>query len=136
MKSAASFRQKRCRFLLCALALLLAFPAAGGDGGQRRQPSGVAGETPREVAASLGMGWNLGNQMDAFADGVAQETVWGNPPVGQAFFDSLSAAGFTSVRIPVTWMGTSARHRTTASSRTIWSAWPNLWAAPSGRGST
>lgn len=105
MKSAASFRQKRCRFLLCALALLLAFPAAGGDGGQRRQPSGVAGETPREVAASLGMGWNLGNQMDAFADGVAQETVWGNPPVGQAFFDSLSAAGFTSVRIPVTWMG-------------------------------
>lgn len=105
MKSAASFRQKRCRFFLCALALFLAFPAAGGDGGQRRQPSGVAGETPREVAASLGMGWNLGNQMDAFADGVAQETVWGNPPVGQAFFDSLSAAGFTSVRIPVTWMG-------------------------------
>ena len=105
MKSAASFRQKRCRFFLCALALFLAFPAAGGDGGRCRQPSGVAGETPRGVAASLGMGWNLGNQMDAFADGVAQETVWGNPPVGQAFFDSLSAAGFTSVRIPVTWMG-------------------------------
>lgn len=58
-----------------------------------------------QVARWLGMGWNLGNQLDAIAEGVSNETVWGNRPVTQVTFDKLAAAGFTSVRIPVTWMG-------------------------------
>ena len=57
------------------------------------------------LARWLGMGWNLGNQLDAIAEGVSNETVWGNRPVTQVTFDKLAAAGFTSVRIPVTWMG-------------------------------
>ena len=56
-------------------------------------------------AARLGLGWNMGNHMDAFSNGVANETVWGNPMATQATFDGVKAAGFTSVRIPVTWMG-------------------------------
>lgn len=51
---------------------------------------------------SLGLGWNLGNQMDAHINGVANETSWGNRMATQQTFDSLRAYGFTSVRIPVT----------------------------------
>ena len=57
------------------------------------------------LAATLGLGWNMGNQLDAINGGVSNETCWGNPAATQATFDGVKAAGFTSVRIPVTWMG-------------------------------
>ena len=65
----------------------------------------IAGEDPWTVAKSLGLGWNLGNQLDAHNSGVANETAWGNQKTTQALFDKLAAAGITTVRIPVTWMG-------------------------------
>lgn len=58
-----------------------------------------------EVARQIGLGWNLGNQFDSNNNGVSGETLWGNPAVTQATFDKLAAAGFTAVRIPITWMG-------------------------------
>ena len=68
-------------------------------------PCQIGGTTPREVALSLGVGWNLGNQMDAHANGVSNETCWGNPATTQKLFDTLKSRGFSTVRIPVTWMG-------------------------------
>lgn len=53
----------------------------------------------------VGLGWNLGNQLDAHANGVANETCWGNPKATQALFNKLKADGFYTVRIPVTWLG-------------------------------
>ena len=53
----------------------------------------------------LGFGWNLGNQMDAQNNGVSGETFWGNAKCTQATMDGLKAKGFSTVRIPVTWMG-------------------------------
>jgi endoglucanase len=54
----------------------------------------------------LGLGWNLGNHFDAYgADGVAREDAWDGVLATQATFDGVKAAGFTSVRIPVTWLG-------------------------------
>jgi endoglucanase len=44
-------------------------------------------------------GWNLGNSLDA----VGGETAWGNPKVTQQLIDSVKAAGFNAVRIPVAW---------------------------------
>lgn len=64
-----------------------------------------AQQTPRQVAEWLGAGWNLGNQLDAHRNGVANETCWGNGAVTPVLFDSLKAVGVRSVRIPVTWMG-------------------------------
>ncbi len=58
-----------------------------------------------KVSDMLGIGWNLGNQFDAYNNGVSGETFWGNAKATQATFDKLKAAGFTTVRIPVTWMG-------------------------------
>lgn len=69
------------------------------------QAATISGNTPYEIAASMGLGWNLGNQLDANNNGVADETAWGNQPATQALFDAVAAAGFTSVRIPVTWLG-------------------------------
>ena len=69
------------------------------------EPCEIGGSTPVEVAASLGVGWNLGNQMDAYSNGVSSETAWGNPKATQALFDTLKARGFSTVRIPVTWLG-------------------------------
>lgn len=57
------------------------------------------------MARKLGFGWNLGNQMDAFVNGVSSETCWGNPKCTQETMDGIKAKGFSTVRIPVTWMG-------------------------------
>ena len=53
----------------------------------------------------LGLGWNMGNHFDAYKDGVASETAWQGKKATQATFTGLKAKGFSSVRIPVTWMG-------------------------------
>ncbi len=58
-----------------------------------------------QFAMSMGIGWNLGNQMDAHYDGCSYETGWGNKAATQQTFNGLAKAGFRSVRIPVTWMG-------------------------------
>ncbi len=44
-------------------------------------------------------GWNIGNSLDA----IGSETAWGNPKITQLLIDSIKAAGFHSVRIPVAW---------------------------------
>ncbi len=72
--------------------------------------SSASGPVPQDNAAwqvmnRLGMGWNLGNQLDAHNDGLAGETFWGNPKATQTAFNKLKEAGYKSVRIPVTWLG-------------------------------
>ncbi len=57
------------------------------------------------VSNKLGIGWNLGNHFDAYNNGVSGETFWGNPKATEATFVKVRAAGFSTVRIPVTWMG-------------------------------
>ena len=63
------------------------------------------GSVAWQMLEKFGLGWNLGNQMDAFNNGVSGETAWGNPKATQSTFTKAKAAGFTTVRIPVTWMG-------------------------------
>lgn len=66
-----------------------------------------------KLLAKLGLGWNLGNQFDAFHNSkewsgdrflYPDETAWGNPKCTAATFTGLREAGFESVRIPVTWL--------------------------------
>lgn len=65
----------------------------------------VTGNDPYDVMNAMGLGWNLGNQMDGYANNVAGETAWGNPTVSQKLFDAIAASGIKTVRIPVTWLG-------------------------------
>jgi len=49
----------------------------------------------------MGVGWNLGNSLEAMDPG--NETAWGNPVVTQQLINSVKAAGFDTLRIPVAW---------------------------------
>ena len=61
--------------------------------------------TPKLIFDAMAPGWNMGNHMDAISNGIASETVWGNPKCTQSTFNGVKAAGFKSVRICVTWTG-------------------------------
>ena len=84
-------------------------------------PGGLPDNAAVARALELGLGWNMGNHMDAINNGVSDETCWGNPKATQATFTGVKAAGFTSVRIPVTWMG----HIGAAPDYKIEDAWMN-----------
>ncbi|WP_222595478.1 cellulase family glycosylhydrolase [Cellulomonas terrae] len=58
-----------------------------------------------QLVADLGKGWNLGNQLEATVNGVPSETAWGNPVVTGALLDRVKASGFSTVRIPVSYLG-------------------------------
>ena len=77
----------------------------GGNGGGDTPKPEPSGNAAWEIAARLGIGWNLGNHFDAHNNGVSGETAWGNPKATQAAFNKIKAAGFSTVRIPVTWLG-------------------------------
>lgn len=55
--------------------------------------------TATEIAGKMKAGWNLGNTLEA----PGGETAWGGAYTTQRLIDSVKAAGFTSVRIPVAW---------------------------------
>ncbi|QAA34456.1 glycoside hydrolase family 5 protein [Clostridium manihotivorum] len=52
-----------------------------------------------QVVKEMKLGWNLGNTLDASPT----ETSWGNPVTTKAMIDKIKAAGFNTVRIPITW---------------------------------
>ena len=80
------------------VALILASVAAAGEDGAKTP--GVMRDLPSvEMAKQMSPGWNLGNTLEA----LPSETSWGNPQATQELFNAVKAAGFKSVRIPVSW---------------------------------
>ena len=57
-----------------------------------------------QIVSDMGAGWNLGNQMEANSNGVPNETAWGQPVITQALVDKVKAAGFKTIRIPVSYL--------------------------------
>lgn len=57
-----------------------------------------------QIVAEMGAGWNLGNQLEASANGYPSETAYGNPVVTEELIKAVKAAGFKTVRIPVSWL--------------------------------
>jgi endoglucanase len=99
-----------------ALTLTACPGGSGGTGGGSSAPSPTPTPTPTPTpapgslqavtVADLGTGWNLGDSLEAYDSTKAtssKETIWGNPTVSQALLDAVAAAGFKSVRIPVSW---------------------------------
>ncbi|MCQ2538940.1 MAG: glycoside hydrolase family 5 protein [Acetatifactor sp.] len=87
-----------------AIGLLVAgaFPMEANAAGEK-----LTGKTAMEITQMMGKGWNLGNTFDANggnrSDVYSQETSWGNPKVTKELIDGVKAAGFDTIRIPVTW---------------------------------
>ena len=68
-------------------------------------PAQVSGKTATQLAGMMGKAWNLGNALDSTSDGTVGETLWNNKfPVSKEMFDAVKAAGFDTVRIPVSYM--------------------------------
>ena len=99
---------------------------SGGNGnssGTQEQGENQGGETQSDTPTlvnndaikrtmEMGLGWNLGNQLDAYEEDpddkdylMPSETVWENPIVKQVAIEKVHAAGFKTIRIPVTWLG-------------------------------
>lgn len=90
-------------------------PVSGDEGGQQgggdNNPATLDNDATRRTM-QMGLGWNLGNQLDAYEEDpkdkdylMPSETVWGNPKVTQQAIQKVKDAGFTTIRIPVTWLG-------------------------------
>ncbi len=60
----------------------------------------------QKIADNIKIGWNLGNSLDCYniTWSVSDfETAWGNPKTTKQMIDTVKAAGFNAVRIPVSW---------------------------------
>ena len=59
------------------------------------------------VIKEMGMGWNLGNSLDAHNsngnEGLSSETSWGNPKTTANMIQNIVKKGFKTIRVPVTW---------------------------------
>lgn len=64
----------------------------------------VSGLSAMEITKNLMPGWNLGNTFDATGgDGLDSEISWGAPYTTRDMIHAVKAAGFKSIRIPVSW---------------------------------
>lgn len=62
------------------------------------------GLTNATITNAICSGYNLGNALDSTSEGNTGETLWGNPEINKRLFKQIAAAGFKTVRIPVTWL--------------------------------
>jgi len=73
------------------------------------RPAGepVIPDTPgMAMVAQMGPGLNFSHALECFsegADGVDSETLWGSPATTREMLEAVKAAGFTTLRLPVTW---------------------------------
>ena len=88
-----------------------------GSGGASGATGGSTGGalTPQEVVKVMSPGWNLGNSFD----GTPNVTSWGNPAPNQTLINAVHAAGFKTLRLPVSWTA----HLGAAPTYTINAAW-------------
>ena len=89
--------------MLSVIFLLACTPS----GSVKTKANPLSGKTAKEITAEMGIGWNLGNTMDATSGGrtdpKAQETSWGNPITTPELIKAIHDKGFKTIRIPTTW---------------------------------
>lgn len=84
--------------VMTAVTALTATAFTAGTADTSKYPDSAA------ITAAMGAGWNLGNQLEACINGTPSETAWGNPVITEDTFKMIKAAGFKSVRIPVSYL--------------------------------
>lgn len=57
-----------------------------------------------EITDAMGVGWNVGNQLEASSNGTPNETAWQSTKITKELIDAVKAQGFNSVRIPVSYL--------------------------------
>lgn len=63
-----------------------------------------------DIVSQMNLGISIGNSLDSTNSGIIRvdqpwkwETAWGNPKITEELVDALVDAGFTTIRIPVSW---------------------------------
>ncbi|MBR5928530.1 MAG: glycoside hydrolase family 5 protein [Prevotella sp.] len=70
------------------------------------QVQGQDFESATNAVKNMGIGWNLGNTLDAnngSKQGLESETYWGQPNTKPELMKMMKDAGFGAIRVPVTW---------------------------------
>ena len=86
------------KILLFACGMLMSFSAQAQDF-----------ETAKDAVKNMGVGWNLGNTLDAndatktWTTTAQHETCWGQPVTKPELLKMMKEAGFSTIRVPVTW---------------------------------
>ena len=100
------------KFISRAAALLLAGVMTAAVAGCGKNSDSEAKDTAKkwteldqtQITEAMGLGWNLGNQLEASSGGLPSETCWGNPEITKELIDTVKAQGFKTVRIPVSYL--------------------------------
>ena len=100
------------KFISRAAALLLAGVMTAAVAGCGKNSDSKAKDTAKkwteldqtQITEAMGLGWNLGNQLEASSGGLPSETCWGNPEVTKELIDTVKAQCFKTVRIPVSYL--------------------------------
>ena len=100
------------KFISRAAALLLAGVMTAAVAGCGKNSDSEAKDTAKkwteldqtQITEAMGLGWNLGNQLEASSGGLPSETCWGNPEITKELIDTVKGQGFKTVRIPVSYL--------------------------------
>ena len=100
------------KFISRAAALLLAGVMTAAVAGCGKNSDSETKDTAKkwteldqtQITEAMGLGWNLGNQLEASSGGLPSETCWGNPEITKELIDTVKAQGFKTVRIPVSYL--------------------------------
>ena len=57
-----------------------------------------------QITQAMAAGWNLGNQLEASNGGTPSETAWGNPVITKKLIQTVKDAGYSTIRIPVSYL--------------------------------
>lgn len=98
------------KFLLTGLALVMILGSVS-CGNTVQKNTEFNGVTVTQAVSEMGLGWNLGNTLDAcqtehgrdYNGGFSTETSWGMPKTTQEMIKSVKSMGFSSIRLPVSW---------------------------------
>ena len=65
--------------------------------------------TSQQIVEDMGLGYNIGNTFDSIGSFIPKgdpweyQRGWGNEPVSKHFIQKVKAAGFKTIRLPVSW---------------------------------
>ncbi|MDE7289582.1 MAG: glycoside hydrolase family 5 protein, partial [Oscillospiraceae bacterium] len=94
---------KKITAAAAAMAVALSMAACGGSSEEENAAEWTELDQSA-ITAAMGMGWNLGNQLEANNNKVPDETAWGNPKISETLIKLVKDQGFKTVRIPVSYL--------------------------------
>lgn len=101
-------KNKRVLAVLLSAAMTIASLTSGGTGGVSARAatstSSFQDLNQQQITEAMGVGYNLGNSLEASKGGTPSETEWGNPKLTEQFVLAAKSAGFQSIRIPVSYL--------------------------------